>query len=181
MWAPLAVAAGKLAAVPGRGQGGDPGLASTSPALPFFPLLCPAATDGPGSTLGCTGSSVPPPRVAVLTSVGLLSPWRAATPRPRGGPHVPVALGTSWGRPPCLHIPVKCGTSLGRFLHPCEIWNIPGRSPCSHGHAGADPHRRPWQVPIDTPGRSPCPCDTGDVLGKTPCPCQNWDTPCRSP
>lgn len=75
MLVPLAVAAGKLAAFPSKGTGRGPGTRFPLPAAAFFPLLCPAPNDGPGSTLGYTGSSISPARVAAPTSVGLLSPW----------------------------------------------------------------------------------------------------------
>lgn len=74
MLVPLAVAAGKLAVIPREGTGRGPGTRFPLPVLAFFPLLCPAASDSPGSTFGCIGSSIPLARVAEPTSMGLLSP-----------------------------------------------------------------------------------------------------------
>lgn len=75
MLVPLAVAAGKLAAVPREGTGRGPGTRFPLPGAAFFSFALPHPNNGPGSTLGCTGSLIPAARVAVLTSIGLLSPW----------------------------------------------------------------------------------------------------------
>lgn len=75
MLVPLAVAAGKQAAVPREGTRRGPGTCFPLPDAAFFPLLCPAPKDGPRSTLGCIGSAIPLARVAVPTFMGLLSPW----------------------------------------------------------------------------------------------------------
>lgn len=75
MLVPLAATAGKLAAIPKKGTAQGPGTCFPLPAAAFFPLLCPVPNNGPGSTLGYTGSLILPTRVPVPTSMGLPSPW----------------------------------------------------------------------------------------------------------
>lgn len=90
-----------------------------------------------------------------------------------------------WGHPgadpPCLHVPVKFGTSWGRFLCPCEIWNIPGRFPwtCwgrSSQTSLSGPHGQPRAGPHD-------PVTMGMSWGRPPCPHVpvNFGTPRAGP
>lgn len=118
MLAPLAVAAGKLAAIPREGTGRGPGARFPLPGAAFFSFALPRSQRWPWEHPWVHWELDPTGQGGSADLHGAAVPMASSHP-------------TSQGRSPC---PCDTGDILGKIpmsSRPCEIWDIPGQVPTS--------------------------------------------------